>query len=122
MAQEDVKSTAESVRSVEQQAPEQTGQHQVQLRIDESKLSASYANAFRTNGTAEEVVLDFGLNVVQLPTEQQAEPQILLQVTQRVIMNYFTAKRLAITLSQAIRRHEDQFGELEIDVDKRRKV
>jgi hypothetical protein len=36
-------------------------------------------------------------------------------------MNYYSAKRLAITLSQLIRRHEEQFGELELDVAKRRK-
>ena len=38
-----------------------------------------------------------------------------------MILNYYTTKRLAITLSQLIRRHEDQFGELELDVAKRRK-
>jgi hypothetical protein len=37
-------------------------------------------------------------------------------------MNYYSAKRLAITLSQLIRRHEEQFGELEMDVNKRRKT
>jgi hypothetical protein len=38
-----------------------------------------------------------------------------------VILNYYTAKRLAITLSQLIRRHEEQLGELELDVAKRQK-
>ncbi len=90
-------------KPVEEQAREQTGQRQVQLRIDESKMAASYANAFRTNGTAEEVMLDFGVN-------------------QRVIMNYFSAKRLAVTLGQLIRRHEEQFGNLELDVSRRRKA
>ena len=39
-----------------------------------------------------------------------------------MVMNYYSAKRLAITLSQLIRRHEDEFGELELDVSKRRKA
>jgi hypothetical protein len=106
-------------KPIEQQAVEQTGQQQVQLRIDESKMQASYANAFRTNGTAEEIILDFGLNIFG-PAAQNT-PQILFQVGQRVILNYYSAKRLAITLSQIIRRHEEQFGELELDVTKRRR-
>lgn len=108
-------------KHVEDQAREQTGQQQVQLRIDEAGMETTYANAFRTNGTAEEVILDFGLNLVGPPTEPKASPQILFKVNQRVVMNYYSVKRLAITLSQLIRRHEEQFGELELDVQKRRK-
>ena len=110
-------------KPVEEQAREQTGQRQVRLRIDERNMSSSYANAFRTNGTAEEVMLDFGLNVVNPPAQQKPgdQPEIIFQIKDRVILNYYTAKRLAITLSQLIRRHEDQFGELELDVAKRRK-
>ena len=110
-------------KPVEEQAREQTGKRQVRLRIDERNMSSSYANAFRTNGTAEEVMLDFGLNVVNAPAGQKPkdQPEIVFQINERVILNYYTAKRLAITLSQLIRRHEDQFGELELDVAKRRK-
>ena len=110
--------------SVEQQASEQTGQQQVRRRVDERNMATNYANAFRTNGTAEEVMLDFGLNVVGQGGAAEGDkptPEILFQVNQRVIMNYYSAKRLAITLSQLIRRHEDQFGELEMNVANRRK-
>jgi hypothetical protein len=108
---------------VEDQARAQTGQQQVRLRVDEREMKTTYANAFRTNGTAEEVMLDFGLNLVgQSPAGQgeQNQPEILFKVNERVILNYYSAKRLAITLSQMIRRHEEQFGELEMDVAKRR--
>ena len=115
-------------KPIEEQAREQTGQRQVRLRIDERNMRSGYANAFRTNGTAEEVMLDFGLNVVSPATQspdkgekKQAQPEIIFQVSERVILNYYSAKRLAITLSQLIRQHEDQFGELEMDVAKRRK-
>jgi len=103
---------------LETQARQQAGQ-QVRLRIDETDMAATYANAFRTNGTAEEVMLDFGLNLVQPTNDQQ--PEILFQVKNRVILNYYSAKRLALTLGQLIRRHEEQFGELEMDVTKRQK-
>ena len=117
---EDEKPPVATEKPIEAQAREQTGQTQVQLRIDESKMESSYANAFRTNGTAEEVILDFGLNLVG-PSGTQNQPQILFQVQQRVVMNYYSAKRLALTLGQLIRRHEQEFGDMELDVAKRRK-
>jgi hypothetical protein len=124
------KTTDSGPERIEDQALQQTGQQQIRMRIDERELKTCYANAFRTNGTAEEVILDFGLNLVvpaAAPPAQPgqpapaAQPEILFRVDQRVILNYYSAKRLAITLSQLIRRHEEQFGELELDVAKRQK-
>ena len=108
---------------VEEQANAQAGQRQVRLRVDDRNMHSAYANAFRTNGTAEEVMLDFGTNITNPAVQQkpQDQPEIIFQINTRMILNYYMAKRLAITLSQLIRRHEDQFGELELDVAKRRK-
>ena len=108
-------------KPVEEQAREQTGQRQIRVRVDEREMGTTYANAFRTNATAEEVMLDFGMNLVNPAQAEGDQPEITFKVTERVIMNYYSAKRMAITLSQLIRRHEDQFGELELDVAKRRK-
>lgn len=112
-------------KPVEVQAQEQTGQRQVRLAVDERTMNTNYANAFRANGTAEEVMLDFGLNLVNPSAganqQQQSQPEIVFQVNNRIILNYYSAKRLAITLGQLIRRHEDAFGELELDVAKRQK-
>ena len=55
----DVAAATDAPSDVEDQAQEQAGQ-QVRVRVDERDMSVSYANAFRTNGTAEEVMLDFG--------------------------------------------------------------
>ena len=112
---------APSGKPIEQQAAEQTGQKQIRVGIDERNMGVSYANAFRTNGTAEEVMLDFGLNVANPGAGQPNQPDVVFQINDRVILNYYSAKRLAITLSQLIRRHEEQFGELELDVAKRAK-
>ena len=109
-----------SDKPIEEQAREQTGQRQIQLRIDEQKMQTAYANAFRTNGTAEEVMIDFGLNLADMTVQKEKQPGIIFHLNQRVIMNYYSAKRLAIALSQAVRRHEEQFGEIELDVNKRR--
>ncbi len=103
---------------INQQAAQQHGQN-VQVRIDRRDMRSNYANAFHVNGTPEEVMVDFGIN--QQSPAQGDTPEITFVVTDRVIMNYHSLKRLAITLSQLVRRHEDQFGELELDVNKRRR-
>ena len=117
---EEIQGPSSEDKPIEEQARQQTGQRQVRLRVNEQDMQTTYANAFRTNGTAEEVLLDFGLNLVNPPAKEGDQPEIVFQINQRVILNYFSAKRMAITLSQLIRRHEDQFGELELDVAKRR--
>ena len=91
----------------------------MQVRVDERELSTSYANAFRANGTAEEVVLDFGLNMQSQAAGDEAG--VIFKVNDRIVMNYYSVKRLALTLGQIVRRHEDAYGELELDVEKRRK-
>ena len=108
---------------MEEQAKAQTEQQQIRLNIDERDLKTDYANAFRTNGTPEEVMLDFGLNLVGPPAQQdgQEAPRIVFQVNERIILNYLSAKRLATTLRRLVRRHEEQFGEIELDVTKRQK-
>lgn len=109
---------------VEEQAQGQTGRQQVRMRVDEREMRTNYANAFRTNGTAEEVMIDFGVNAVS-PVAQQdaqrAQAEVVLKINDRIIMNYYSAKRLAMMLGQLVRRHEEQFGELEMDVSKRGK-
>jgi hypothetical protein len=94
---------------------------EVMLRVDERNLRTSYANAFRTNATAEEVLLDFGLNLLGPPSREGGQPDIIFQVNERVVLNYFQAKRLALALGQVVSRHEEQFGVLELDINKRRK-
>jgi hypothetical protein len=122
MAENQTPPEGDSTPDVDQQAQQQTGQQQVQVRIDESNMTSSYANFFRTNGQAEEVIIDFGYNVSNPRGGQEGRNEILVYINDRVVMNYYSAKRLAITLSQLIRRHEEQFGELELDVAKRSKA
>jgi hypothetical protein len=101
--------------------PAAAQQQQVLLRLDERNMRASYANAFRTNVTPEEVMIDFGVNVVSGTPGQGRQPEMTFQLGERIILNPFTAKRLAIMLGQLIRQHEQQFGEVELDAGKRRK-
>ena len=96
-------------------------QQSVRVRMDQSDLKTSYANAFNTHGLLNEVILDFGLNM-PIPPKPDQQPEIMLQITDRIILNYYSVKRLALTLGQLVRRHEERFGELELDDNKRVKT
>jgi hypothetical protein len=87
---------------------------QIRLELDDSDVDALYANLCRVSSTPEEVILDLALN----PNPMGAPVQ-KLKVTQRVILNHYTAKRLAALLSATLQRHEQAFGRLETDVRKR---
>jgi hypothetical protein len=110
---------AENDKAAATEAAQQTGGQQVRVAVDERSMQTSYANAFRANATAEEVVLDFGVNLAGPAGGGAEAPSAVFQVNQRVILNYFSAKRLAITMGQIIRTHEQQYGELELDAAKR---
>ena len=47
------------------------------------------------------------------------EPGESIEISQRLIVNFFTAKRLLAALHMAVQRHEAAFGVLETDVQKR---
>jgi len=109
-----------SERMIEEQGRDQTGQRQIRVRIDERNLQTSYVSGFRPTMTAEEVILDFGLNLLH-PTGNKEEPyEMVFQASNRLILSYFSAKRLAATLAQIIRQYEQQFGPVELNAAKRR--
>lgn len=86
----------------------------IQVRIDESRLQTTYANAFRQQSSAQEVILDFGINMIAPanPEEPDADRQMKFQIDNRLVMNYITAKRLAAMLVQIVQAHEQKFGEI----------
>lgn len=89
----------------------QPQQPNVQVLLDERDLRQVYANAYRIHTAAEEVVIDLGFNMPN-PNPQGGQQQLLFKVTDRVVVSYGNAKRLAMSLQQLIKRYEQQFGEL----------
>ena len=88
---------------------------QMQVPIDPSEMTTAYSNFFRVTGTFEELVLDFGLHT-QMMTPTGPDP---VHLTQRLVLSFYTAKRLLNALQWAINRHENNFGVLETDPQKR---
>lgn len=85
-----------------------------QLQVNDQNVVATYANFCRVTGTPEELIVDFGLNPQPMGTP--TEP---IQVSQRIVVNFYTAKRLYHALGMTLQRHEAAFGVLEVDVNKR---
>ncbi len=109
-----------SEKTIEEQGRDQTGHKQIRVRIDERNLQTNYVSGFRPTMTAEEVMLDFGLNLIR-PTGNKEQPyDLVFQANNRLIMSYFSAKRLAMVLGQIVRRYEQQFGTIELNAAKRR--
>lgn len=105
MAENETPSDAPAARAPVQEA---------QLPVELENLAAIYANFARVTGSPEELILDFGLNPSPFGTQQHP-----IKLTQRIVMNFYTAKRLLAALGMAVQRHEQAFGVLETDVNKR---
>ena len=103
----------EAAQETQAPAPQQQPM-QMQVEVDDTHVTASYANFCRVTGSPEELIIDFGLN-----PQPVGVPKNPIIVTQRVIVNYFTAKRLLHALSLSVQRHEAVFGVLETDIQKR---
>ncbi len=103
-------------------ADEQQENAGVQVLLDERELKTVYSNAYRIHTAAEEVVLDLGFNMPNPnPNPQNGQPQqLLFKVTDRVIMSYANAKRLAMSLGQLVKRYEQQFGEIPMQPGQRK--
>lgn len=97
--------------------PQQQQQAPVQVQVNDDSAIAAYANFCRVTGSPEELIVDFGLN-----PQPVGVPKDPINVNQRVIMNFFTAKRLLAALQMSVQRHEAVFGVLETDIQKRLKV
>jgi hypothetical protein len=88
-----------------------------QIQFEDSGVRAFYANFCRVTGTPEELIIDFGLNPqpVGIPTNP-------IVVTERIVTNFYTAKRMLFALQATIQRHEQVFGTIETDIQKRVKT
>ena len=94
-------------------APTQTV-GQTKIVWDDSNMRSVYANVSNVAGGREEIVLLFGMN--QAWHAGQAEVKV--QLTDRVVLSPFAAKRLAVLLNNVVADYEKKFGKLEIGVER----
>lgn len=76
------------------QAKPQTEVQPPTIRWDASTIKNSYANVCNVSSTQEEVVLNFGLNQAW----ERESRDVQVQLTNRIILSPFAAKRLSMLL------------------------
>ncbi len=109
-----VAAKAEHPSEAAQKAQQQAQAQQQTIVVDDSDVTSGYANFCRVSSTPEELILDLGMN-----PNPYAPGEATVKVSQRIILNHYTAKRLLSALSLSLQRHEQTFGVLETDVRKR---
>jgi Protein of unknown function (DUF3467) len=93
---------------------QQQAQAQPEVVLDDKGANVAYANFARVTATPEEVIIDFALNPNPFMTGKQE-----IGVAQKLILNFFTAKRLLMALSHTLQRHEQTYGPVELNLLRR---
>lgn len=82
------------------------------IKWDSSKMNSTYANVCNVTSTREEVSLLFGTN----QTWARGGNEVIVELSDRVILNPYAAKRLSLLLQNIVTEYEDRFGEIQTGV------
>ncbi len=84
----------------------------VTVEWDDSKMESVYANIATATANREEFFLLFGTHQNWRGIKPEGN-RIEVNLSQRMVMNPYAAKRLAAILAQSIKAYEDQFGQID---------
>lgn len=82
-----------------------------QIRLDEGAVNTQYANFCFTAGTREGLLIGLG--------NHDWQGQNPIKVESKIEMSYFNSKRLLAALNQIVKKHEEAFGAVELNVNDR---
>ncbi len=82
---------------------------QLKVRWENANIPSVYSNVCNVAGTREEIVLLFGMNQAFNATENE----MTIQLSNRIIVSPFVAKRLALLLNNVVADYESKYGSLE---------
>jgi hypothetical protein len=105
----DDKSKKETAAAAPAGAPTQTI-GQTKIVWDDSSMRSVYSNVANVAGGREEIVLLFGMNQAW----HAGQKEVQVQLTDRVVLSPFAAKRLSILLNNVINDYEKRYGALEV--------
>ena len=81
------------------------------IKWDDSQMKSAYANVCNVTSTREEVVMLFGVNQAW----NRGQKEVTIQLTDRIIVSPYAAKRLATLLEGVVKEYEKRFGVLSIE-------
>jgi hypothetical protein len=79
---------------------------------DDTNMRSFYANVTNVSGTREEIVLLFGMNQAW----HSGQEEVKVQLTDRIVMSPFAAKRLSMLLGNVVKNYEKQYGAVDIGI------
>lgn len=94
--------------------PPQTDPRSMRVRLDTRDQADQYVNVFRTGVTRDELMLEIGVTRFNIVDDGEGRPEqeLVMRLPTRCIMNFNTAKRLALSLGRLVRDHEQKHGEI----------
>ncbi len=87
------------------------GAEGTRLKWDDSNMKSSYANVCNVTSTREEVVMLFGVNQAW----NRGQKDVTIQLTDRIIISPYAAKRLSLLLQGVVAEYEKRFGPLNVE-------
>ena len=87
------------------------GQEGARIKWDDAAMRSSYANVCNVTSTREEVVMLFGINQAW----NRGQKEVTIQLTDRIIISPYAAKRLATLLEGVVKEYEKRFGALNVE-------
>ena len=81
------------------------------IKWDDSNMKSAYANVCNVTSTREEVVMLFGINQAW----NRGQKEVTIQLTDRIIISPYAAKRLAMLLDGVVKEYEKRFGALNVE-------
>jgi hypothetical protein len=81
------------------------------IKWDDSNMKSAYANVCNVTSTREEVVILFGINQAW----NRGQKDVTIQLTDRIIISPYAAKRLTMLLDGVVKEYEKRFGTLDVE-------
>ena len=81
------------------------------IKWDDTNIRITYANICNVVSTREEVSMMFGMNQ-KMDTENN---ELTIELSDRIILNPYAAKRVALLLKDVIEQYEEKFSKIELD-------
>jgi hypothetical protein len=82
------------------------------IKWDDSNMKSAYANVCNVTSTREEVVMLFGMNQAW----NRGQKEVTIQLTDRIVISPYAAKRLSVLLGGVVKEYENRFGQLNIEL------
>lgn len=82
----------------------------LRVKWNDSNMRSSYANVVNATSSREEVTIFFGTN----QTWSQNDGEYSVDLTERIILNPYAAKRLILLLGNVLKEYETRYGVLDI--------